>query len=178
MTRDTRRANRRTMVKLLLVAMAMFGFGFALVPLYSVFCDVTGLNRDAAQALVNNTQVDQSRRIIVELVANTQDNSLWRFSAPSQPLLVHPGELVQVEYKLENLTDRPLLGRAVHSYGPLAAGPYFKNIECFCFRNEHLAPREKTALPLVFVIDRNLPRDINVVTLSYTLFKLAPGTGA
>ena len=178
MTGDAERANRRTMVKLLLVAAGMFGFGFALVPLYGVFCDVTGLNRDAAQDLANNTLVDYTRRIIVEIVANTQDDSLWRFTAPSQPLVVHPGQLVQVEYKLENLTDKPLLGRAVHSYGPLAAGPHFKNIECFCFRNEHLAPREKTKLPLVFVIDRNLPRDINVVTLSYTLFQLAPGTGA
>lgn len=177
MTRDTRRANLRTLRKLLFVTAAMFGFGFALVPLYSVFCDVTGLNRDAAQALANNTRVDTTRRVIVEMVANTQDGTLWRFSAPSQPQLVHPGELVQVEYKLENLTDKPLLGRAVHSYGPLAAGPHFKNIECFCFRNEHLAPREKAKLPLVFVIDRNLPRDINVVTLSYTLFQLSPGTG-
>jgi cytochrome c oxidase assembly protein subunit 11 len=159
------------------MAAVMFGFGFALVPLYSVFCDVTGLNRDAAQALANNAQVDTTRRIIVEMVANTQDDRIWRFSAPSQPLLVHPGELVQVEYELDNLTDRPLLGRAVHSYGPLAAGPYFKNIECFCFTNEHLGPREKTRLPLVFVIDRKLPADINVVTLSYTLFQLSPGTG-
>ncbi|HEX8978347.1 MAG TPA: cytochrome c oxidase assembly protein [Parasulfuritortus sp.] len=177
MTGDIRRANLRTLRKLLFAAVAMFGFGFALVPLYSVFCDVTGLNRDAVQALANNTQVDYSRRVIVELVANTQDDRIWRFSAPSQPLLVHPGQLVQVEYTLENLTDQPLLGRAVHSFGPLAAGPHFKNIECFCFRNEHLAPREKTELPLVFVIDRNLPKDINVVTLSYTLFRLAPGTG-
>lgn len=178
MNAELRRANRRTLRKLILAAVGMFGFGFALVPLYSVFCDVTGLNRDAAQALANNTQVDAGRWVTVQLVANVQDDSLWRFSAPPRSVVVHPGQLVQVAYELANLTDRNLLARAVPSYGPPEAGPHFKKIECFCFHEEHLAPHEKASLPLVFVIDRKLPADLNVVTLSYTLFQLPARSGA
>jgi cytochrome c oxidase assembly protein subunit 11 len=174
---ELQRANRRTLGKLALMALAMFGFGFALVPLYSVFCDVTGLNRDAAQALANNTQVDASRWVRVQLVANVQDDSLWRFTPPPRSVVIHPGQLVQVAYELDNLTDRALLGRAVPSYGPPEAGPHFKKIECFCFHEEHLAPREKAKLPLVFVIDRDLPPDLTVVTLSYTFFQLPARQG-
>lgn len=172
------RTNAATLRRFGLVAAAMFGFGFVLIPLYSVFCDVTGLNRDAAQALVNNTQVDFTRRVRIELVANVQDAGVWRFTAPSRPVDVHPGELVQVEYQLENLTDRPLLGRAVPSYGPAAAGAHFKKIDCFCFREQRLAPHEKLRLPVLFVLDKGVDRDMNVVTLSYTFFELPRGVGA
>jgi cytochrome c oxidase assembly protein subunit 11 len=172
------RTNAATLRRFGLVAAAMFGFGFVLIPLYSVFCDVTGLNRDAAQALANNTQVDFSRKVRIELVANTQDGTVWRFTAPSRPVDVHPGELVQVEYQLENLTDRPLVGRAVPSYGPAAAAAHFKKIDCFCFREQRLAPHEKLRLPVLFVLDKGVDRDMNVVTLSYTFFELARGAGA
>jgi cytochrome c oxidase assembly protein subunit 11 len=172
------RTNAATLRRFGLVAAAMFGFGFVLIPLYSVFCDVTGLNRDAAQALANNTQVDFSRKVRVELVANTQDGTVWRFTAPSRPVDVHPGELVQVEYQLENLTDRPLVGRAVPSYGPAAAAAHFKKIDCFCFREQRLAPHEKLRLPVLFVLDKGVDKDMNVVTLSYTFFELAKGDRA
>ena len=168
--------NRRTSLRLTLLSAAMFAFGFALVPLYDVFCDLTGLNRDAAQALANNTQVDASRSVRIELVANVQDGALWRFAAPSLPVDVHPGELVRVEYELENLSDRPLVGRAVPSYAPLAAAAHFKKIDCFCFREQHLAPHEKVRLPVLFVLDRGVARDMKVVTLSYTFFALGKRT--
>ena len=168
--------NRRTSLRLTLLSAAMFAFGFALVPLYDVFCDLTGLNRDAAQALANNTQVDASRSVRIELVANVQDGALWRFAAPRLPVDVHPGELVQVEYELENLSDRPLIGRAVPSYAPLAAAAHFKKIDCFCFREQHLAPHEKVRLPVLFVLDRGVARDMKVVTLSYTFFALGKRT--
>jgi len=168
--------NRRTSLRLTLLSAAMFAFGFALVPLYDVFCDLTGLNRDAAQALANNTQVDASRRVRIELVANVQDGALWRFAAPSLPVDVHPGELVQVEYELENLSDRPLIGRAVPSYAPLAAAAHFKKIDCFCFREQRLAPHETVRLPVLFVLDRGVARDMKVVTLSYTFFALGKRT--
>ncbi|PIV88164.1 MAG: cytochrome c oxidase assembly protein [Hydrogenophilales bacterium CG17_big_fil_post_rev_8_21_14_2_50_63_12] len=168
--------NRRTSLRLTLLSAAMFAFGFALVPLYDVFCDLTGLNRDAAQALANNTQVDASRSVRIELVANVQDGALWRFAAPRLPVEVHPGELVRVEYELENLSDRPLVGRAVPSYAPLAAAAHFKKIDCFCFREQHLAPHEKVRLPVLFVLDRGVARDMKVVTLSYTFFALGKRT--
>ena len=163
--------NLNTSLRLAAVSLAMFGFGFALVPLYDVFCDLTGLNRDAAQALVSNTQVDTSRSVRVELVANVQDGAVWRFTAPRQPVDVHPGELVRVDYELENLTDHFLIGRAVPSYGPAAAAAHFRKIDCFCFREQHLAPHEKLRLPVLFVIDRKVAADMKVMTLSYTFFQ-------
>lgn len=168
--------NRRTSLRLTLMSAAMFAFGFALVPLYDVFCDLTGLNRDAAQALANNTQVDFSRKVRIELVANVRDDALWRFAAPRLPVEVHPGELVQVEYELENLSDRPLVGRAVPSYAPLAAAAHFKKIDCFCFREQRLAPHEKMRLPVLFVLDRGVAANMKVVTLSYTFFALGKRT--
>lgn len=168
--------NRRTSLRLMLMSAAMFGFGFALVPLYDVFCDLTGLNRDAAQALVNNTQVDASRLVRIELVANVQDGALWRLTAPPLPVDAHPGELVRVEYELENLSDRPLVGRAVPSYAPLAAAAHFKKIDCFCFREQHLAPHETVRLPVLFVLDRGVAADMKVVTLSYTFFNVGRRT--
>lgn len=172
---NPRSANNRALARFGLLAAAMFGFGFALVPLYDVFCDLTGLNRDAAQALVNNTQVDYGRTVRVELLANARDEGSWRFTAPREPVRAHPGQLVRVDYQLENLTDRPLTGRAVPSYGPARAGAYFQKIDCFCFREQRLAPGEKLTLPVLFVLDRKLPADLTVVTLSYTFFRLPPG---
>lgn len=168
-------ANGRSLRRFGLVAAAMFGFGFALIPVYDVFCDLTGLNRDAAQALANNTQVDFSRTVRIELVAHVQDGAVWRFSAPTRPVAVHPGQLVQVEYELENLTGRPLVGRAVPSYGPASAAAHFKKIDCFCFRDQHLAPHEKRRLPVLFVLDKAVDRDLGVVSLSYTFFEQAGG---
>lgn len=173
--RDLGRANLTTLKRFGLLALAMFGFGFVLIPLYDVFCDLTGLNRDAAQALANNTQVDFSRRVRIELVANAQDEAVFRFTAPRMPVDAHPGQLVQVEYELENLTDHPLVGRAVPSYGPAAAAAHFKKIDCFCFREQRLAPHEKLRLPVMFVLDRQLGADMSVVTLSYTFFRQGAG---
>lgn len=169
------RANKRTLRWLLGMVVAMFGFAFALVPLYDVFCDLTGLNRGEIQALARNTQVDVSRRVRVELVANAPDDATWRFAAPAQPVNPHPGELVRVDYELENLSDRPLRGRAVPSYGPAAAASHFRKIECFCFRDQILAPGEKRVLPVLFVLDRTLPADMGVVTLSYSFFAKPQG---
>lgn len=171
--------NLGTSARLALVATAMFGFGFALVPLYSVFCDITGLNRDAAQALASNTQVDYSRSVRVELLSHVQAGQRWRMTAPPAPMLVHPGALASADYELENLSDRPLVGRAVPSYAPPAAAAHLKKIDCFCFREQRLAPREKLRLPVLFVIDRGIAGDMGVITLSYTFFEAGPsGRGA
>jgi cytochrome c oxidase assembly protein subunit 11 len=175
MNAELARANVQMLRRLLLAVLAMFGFGFAMVPLYDTFCDLTGFNRGEVQALARNTQVDTSRQVRVELLANVPDGATWRFSAPSQPINPHPGALVRVDYELENLTGRPLTGRAVPSYGPAAAAPHFKKIECFCFREQTLAPHEKRRLPVLFVLDRALPREMGVVTLSYTFFESPKG---
>lgn len=167
----TARANTILLRRLLLVAVAMFGFGFALVPLYSVFCDLTGFNRDDAQVLARNSQVDTSRNIQVQMLADRRDGDAWRLSAPAEAIAPHPGELVMVEYQLDNLGDRPLVGHAVPSYAPARAAAYFRKIDCFCFREQRLAPHESRRLPVLFVLDHDLPADIGVVTLSYTFYR-------
>ncbi len=165
-------ANARMRRHLLWLAAAMFGFAFALVPLYRVFCETTGLNRDDAQVLAGNSQVDASRLVWVQLLAQVEDAGPWRLTAPAAAIPAHPGELVQVEFELENLTDRAVTGRAVPSYAPAAAARYFRKIECFCFREQHLAPHEKVRLPVMFVLDRQIPYDMGTVTLSYAFFRL------
>lgn len=170
------RANAKLLRRLLLLAAGMFGFGFALVPLYDVLCDITGLNRGDIQALAKNTQVDYSRQVGIELVANVPTAVPLRLTAPGKTLHVHPGELTQVEYEVENMTDRVVSGQAIPSYGPQRAAQYFKKIECFCFREQVLQPREKRRLPIMFVLDANVPRDLAVITLSYTLYEsVRPG---
>ncbi|MDD4880837.1 MAG: cytochrome c oxidase assembly protein [Gallionellaceae bacterium] len=170
MNADLGQANAIVMRRLLLLAAAMFGFGFALVPLYSIFCDITGLNRDEAQVLARNTQVDRSRSVQVQMLSNSENGDRWRLLAPTGAIAPHPGELVEIEYELDNLSDRPLVGRAVPSYAPARAAAYFKKIECFCFREQRLAPHEKLRMPVLFVLDNRLPADIGVVTLSYTFY--------
>jgi len=166
-------ANYRLLRKLLIVACAMFGFGFALVPLYETICEATGirsiLRPDPFPA---NTQVDAARSITVELDANTHDLA-WSFRPVRRSIEIHPGELATVIYEVRNLQDRAVVGQAVPSYGPQLAAQYFKKIECFCFRQQTLAPGETRAMPVVFIIDPGLPRDINTVTLSYTFFAVA-----
>lgn len=165
------RANAVLLRRLLLAAVAMFAFGYALVPLYAKFCELTGLNRDDAQILARNTQIDYSREVRVQLLSDNRDGAAWRLVAPPAGITAHPGELVQVEYELDNLGDRPLVGHAVPSYAPAEAAGYIKKIECFCFREQRLAPREKRRLPVLFVLDRGLPAGVGVVSLSYIFYR-------
>ena len=164
-------ANARVRERLLWLALVMFGFAFAMAPLYRVFCDVTGINRDAAQALAINTQVDTSRLVLVQLLASVEDASQWRLHPPAAAIPAHPGELIQVDFELENLADQAVSGHAVASYAPAVAARYFRKIECFCFREQHLAPLERRVLPVMFVLDRQIPPDLGVVTLSYAFFR-------
>lgn len=164
-------ANRVLLRRLSLIALAMFGFGFALVPLYDVLCDITGLNRGEIQALARNTQVDYSRPVRVDLLAGVPQGTPMRLTAPSKPLTAHPGELVQTEFVLENLSDRPLVAQAIPSYSPPLMAKYFKKIECFCFREQRLAPGERRTMPLMFVLDQEMPRDLPVIAMSYTMYE-------
>jgi cytochrome c oxidase assembly protein subunit 11 len=166
-------ANRRMLKKLLVVAVAMFGFGFALVPFYEKICEVTGIRNvfqpDAPVPL--NTQVDTSREVSVEFDANIQ-RLPWTFKPLEPHVSVHPGEVRQVVYEVRNTLDRPVTGQAVASFGPQNAGRYFRKIECFCFREQTLAPGEVRKMPVVFIIEPGLPEDMNTITLSYTFFEV------
>jgi cytochrome c oxidase assembly protein subunit 11 len=167
------RDNRRMLVKLSVVALAMFGFGFALVPLYEKICQALGVNTliapDRAYA---NTQVDLTRSVTIELDANTHDLA-WRFRPMVRHLTVHPGELAQVEYEIVNVRETPVTAQAIPSYGPQNAGQYLRKLECFCFTQQTLAAGETRRMPVVFQIDPALPKDVNTITLSYTFFEVA-----
>lgn len=162
--------NSTTFTKLLIVALGMFGFGFALVPFYYKICEVTGINSGDEQTLVKNTQVDTSRWVTLEFDANTNGGLPWQFKPTQRMLKVHPGQLVQVEYDVVNNSDRAIVGQAVPSYGPRRAGEFFKKIECFCFTPQTLAAGERRRMPVLFVLDPSMDKDVNTVTLSYTFF--------
>jgi len=164
-------SNRRLMVRLGVVVVVMFGFGFALVPFYDQICRATGLREIASADRVENTQVDATRSIRLELDANVRKLP-WTFRAVTPVVTVHPGQVTQVVYEVQNNTDRPLTGQAIPSYGPPLAGEYFKKLDCFCFARQSFAPGEKRQMPVVFVVDPALPLDVTTITLSYTFFEV------
>lgn len=167
--------NARTLKKLVVVALGMFGFGFALVPFYYKICEVTGINAGGEQALARNTQVDTSRWVRLEFDASANGNLPWRFKPLQRALRVHPGELVQVEYEVINTSSEPMVGQAVPSYSPARAAGFFKKIECFCFTPQTLAAGESRRMPVLFVLDPSMDRDVHTVTLSYTFFDTRAG---
>ena len=174
--------NRRMLGKLLVVAIAMFGFGYALVPMYRAICEALGVNvlslseqkrqsgEWGAQRKAPNTQVDRTRTITVEFDANARGP--WDFKPALRSLQVHPGEMATVMYEFRNAQDRTMAAQAIPSYAPKQAGAHFNKLECFCFNEYMLAPGERKAWPVVFVIDPKLPRDVTTITLSYTFFEV------
>ena len=167
--------NRLLSRKLALVAIGMFGFGFALVPFYNQICAALGVNSLESKDAVSNTQVDLSRQVTIEFDSNAHDLP-WRFRPMVRHVTVHPGELTTVEYEVVNVRGAPVTGQAVASYGPQIAAEYFKKIECFCFTQQTLAAGETRRMPVVFMVDPRLPRDVNTIALSYTFFEV-PGRG-
>ncbi len=175
-----RHANRIMLKKLLVVALGMFGFGFALVPFYNMICEVAGLRTlwqpGQVEATTANTQVDLTRMVTVEFDSNTRKLP-WTFKPHASSVQVHPGELTQMVYEVRNTLDEPVTGQAVPSYGPRLAAQYFRKLQCFCFTQQTLAAGEARQMPVVFVIDPNLPKDVNTITLSYTFFRVEGAKG-
>jgi len=179
------RANFHMLGKLAVIVLAMFGFGYALVPLYKAICEMTGINvlalgdrqiPGATATLPANTQVDLTRTITVELDANARGP--WHFKPAQSSVQVHPGELATVMYEFQNVQDRTMSAQAIPSYAPTQAGPHFNKLECFCFSQYTLAPGEKKQWPVAFVIDPKLPKDVKTITLSYTFFEVGGKTPA
>jgi cytochrome c oxidase assembly protein subunit 11 len=163
------RRNRALLGKLGVIVVAMFGFGYALVPLYEKICEVTGLRDiDRADTAIN-TQVDATRLVRVEFDTNVHDMP-WKFRALQFSADVHPGAVTQVEFEVVNTTGHPVTGQAIPSYGPRNAAQYFRKLDCFCFAKQTLAAGETRRMPVVFVIDPALPKDLGTITLSYTFF--------
>ena len=176
-----RRDNRQLLVKLAVIVALMFGFGYALVPLYKAICEALGINvlslaeRQgllADKGVANgNGQVDYSRSITVEFDTNARGP--WDFKPAVRHMTVHPGELSTVMYEFRNKQDRTMAAQAIPSYAPMQASAHFNKLECFCFNEYTLAPGESKQWPVVFVIDPKLPKDVKTITLSYTFFEVA-----
>ena len=179
--------NRRLLGKLVVVAALMFGFGYALVPMYRAICDALGVNvlsvseqRVASGSWSGrktaNTQVDLSRTITVEFDANARGP--WDFKPALRSLQVHPGEMTTVMYEFKNIQNRTMAAQAIPSYAPMQASAHFNKLECFCFNEYQLAPGESRQWPVVFYVDPKLPRDVTTITLSYTFFEVNGKTPA
>jgi len=170
-----RQLNMQMLGKLVVVAILMFGFGYALIPVYKKICEITGINlltpKDALVEPVANTQVDRSRTVTIEFDANAQGP--WRFRPTVGSLTVHPGEMAQVVYEVVNTQPRAIDAQAIPSYAPQQATQYFKKVECFCFQQQTLKANEAKQMPVVFYIDPALPKDVKTITLSYTFFEIA-----
>ena len=180
-----RHENVRMMGKLALITVAMFAFGYALVPLYNAICEMTGINvlalgerniPGSIEAQPVNTQVDASRTITVEFDANSRGP--WEFKPAQRSLQVHPGEMATVMYEFQNVQDRRMSAQAIPSYAPQQAAAHFNKLQCFCFNQYTLEPGEKKSWPVVFVIDPKISRDVKTITLSYTFFEVGGKTPA
>lgn len=175
-----RRSHAAVAGRMLLFAGAMFGFGYLMVPLYDIVCDLTGLNGKTGR--VTTAQVESraseaaaddeaiSREVIVEFVANVNAGGSWIFRPNATSMKVTPGVQYSATYYAENLRDATFVGQATPSVSPFSAAKYFDKTECFCFTRQVFEPKSGRDMPLVFVIDPDLPANIDRVTLSYTFF--------
>jgi cytochrome c oxidase assembly protein subunit 11 len=177
--------NSNMVRKLAIIAVAMFAFGYALVPLYKAICEMTGINilslgeRNIPGATSNtpaNTQIDKSRLITVEFDANSRGP--WDFKPAVSSIKVHPGELATVMYEFQNIQTYRMAAQAIPSYAPKQASAYFNKLECFCFNQYTLEAGEKKQWPVAFVIDPKLSKDVSTITLSYTFFEVGGKTPA
>lgn len=171
---DTRKANARLVRRMLLIVVAMFGFGFALVPIYNVFCAITGLNgkvgNEAAAIEELNYAIDQNREVTVEFVTSLNENMPLDFRAATSKIKVHPGQFYTVKFFAENQSDQALIGQAIPSIAPGQAAEYFKKTECFCFTKQTFEPGKEKEMPVRFVVDPALPDKVKNLTLAYTFF--------
>jgi cytochrome c oxidase assembly protein subunit 11 len=180
MSKRLLRDNQQLVAKLALIVALMFGFGYALVPLYRAICNALGINvlsvseqttsAIGKKTVAPNTQIDRTRTVTVEFDANARGP--WEFRPAQRSLQVHPGELATVMYEFQNVQNRTMAAQAIPSYAPMQAGPHFNKLECFCFNEYTLAPGEKKQWPVAFVIDPKLPKDVTTITLSYTFFEV------
>ena len=172
MTSDRARLNGKTARRLAIVVLAMFGFGYALVPLYDVLCEITGLGgrTGVVTAGALDGRVDTSRTVKVQFLGSVSSQLPWEFRPNVASMEVHPGQVYETTYFARNLSPAATIGQARPSVAPSAASLHFNKTECFCFVQQEFAPGEARDMPVRFVLSRDLPADIATVTLSYTFF--------
>jgi cytochrome c oxidase assembly protein subunit 11 len=168
---DNRVSNRSLTFRLIVWVAAMFGFGFLLVPLYDVFCEITGFGgRTNAVAAVVPLSPDETRTVRIEFVTQTNEYAPWEFSADLPTMEVQPGQLYYATFTAKNLTDTDKVAQAVPSVAPAGATEHFRKLECFCFTSQSFAAHEERQMPLQFIVDPGLPDYIDTITLQYTFY--------
>ena len=180
-TNSNQKAVGRTMLRNLLLVFCMFGFAFALVPLYRVFCDITGLNgrstnleRATVTDNVDEIKADLTRLVRVQFDATNNIGMPWEFEPKTEELQLHPGKIYTAHYHVRNPTGLPMVAQMVPSVSPGRAASYLRKMECFCFEEQTLQPGESVELPVRFYVHRALPADVTTLTLSYTIFDITP----
>jgi cytochrome c oxidase assembly protein subunit 11 len=174
MNAELQARNRQLMTKLVVIAVAMLGFGFAMVPMYRQICEALGLTQTRAISAVN-TQVDAGRTVTVEMLA-TSAGLPWTFEAIDRSVALHPGELATVRYRVVNTLERPVVARAIMNTAPANAARWIEKQECFCFSEQRLAAGEAREMPVVFRVSRELPKDLSTISVSYTFFEAPKGS--
>jgi cytochrome c oxidase assembly protein subunit 11 len=165
--------HRSLTFKLMLAVLAMFGFGYALVPLYGMLCEITGLNGktgEVSAAEAGARAPDMERTVTVRFVATVNNSAPWEFRPNELMMEVHPGVLYRTSYRAENRTGRPLAAQAVPSVVPREGSLYFSKVDCFCFTRQEFAPNEARDMPVRFVVDPDLPEHVDSLILSYTFY--------
>ena len=173
MAEQNAHSNQRMVLKLAGVVLAMFAFGYALVPLYDVFCEITGIGGKTGRTTASAAAVepvDKSRLITVQFTGTRTVGLPWDFGPVTRTVKLHPGEIGEATYFAKNLSTRRVVGQAVPSVAPQRAARHFKKTECFCFVNQPLEAGERKEMPIRFVVDRDVPANVDTITLSYAFF--------
>ena len=179
-TASNSNANRATVKRLIFITVGMFCFGWALIPLYDLFCDITGLGGDPGGQYAYDPaseRIDRSRLVKVNFITNTNAGMPWSFWSEKGGMRVHPGELNEAIFYVKNTTDRRMVGQAVPSIVPTTAVDYFHKTECFCFNSQVLEPGQEVAMPMRFFVDAALPGNVQSISLSYALFDITSMSG-
>ncbi len=181
---DTKAKNRRTLLVLAGVALGMFGFGFALVPLYGLLCQITGVQSVEQRTALNSAILAvpageiSDRWVTVKFDATVHPDLPWSFKPMQRNVRVHPGEVQVVNFLAENRSSQEITGQALPSIAPWQATAFFSKMECFCFSRQTLAGRETKEMPLRFMVSPDLPEDIGSLTLSYSFMRSDGQEGA
>lgn len=172
--RHTHKNNKKLIGYLLLSVVGMFGFGFALVPLYDIMCEQLGINGKTNTEAANSQgiQVDRSRLVRVQFMSQVSPNMPWQFEPVQAQMDVHPGQVIKTSYRAVNNGNVAMIGQAVPSVAPGIAATHFNKVECFCFNHQPLQAKTEAELPVIFYVDKNLPSSVNRLTLSYTLYDI------
>lgn len=172
MSESVNKKNAKLVRTLLFVVLGMFGFGYALVPLYDVLCEITGINGKVESAAVKEVsyEVDKNREITVEFMTSLNESTPMVFRSETKKMKIHPGEYYTVNFYAENKTDKVMIARAIPSISPGPVAEYFKKTECFCFSEQTFKAREGRTMPVRFVVDPKLPQQYKTITLAYTFF--------